>query len=129
MQYDIEQELGFSQLYFTSRTAHIVEVFTDEGLTGIGEIFGAGNVALGNSAIVERVMKPMIVGENPLYPEVIWHKVYNLLRDHGQKGMPISPFLSLHSAQLPWSFYPPFVINVPISSPLIILLSGYFIKL
>lgn len=89
LQYDIEQELGFSQLYFTSRTAHIVEVFTDEGLTGIGEIFGAGNVALGNSAIVERVMKPMIVGENPLHPEVIWHKVYNLLRDHGQKGMPM----------------------------------------
>ncbi len=89
LQYDIEQELGFSQLYFTTRTAHIVEIFTDEGLTGIGEVFGAGNVALGNNAIIELVLKPLLVGENPLFPEVIWHKVYNLLRDHGQKGMPM----------------------------------------
>ncbi len=31
----------------------------------------------------------LIVGRDPLDREVIWHNVYNLLRDHGQKGMPI----------------------------------------
>jgi len=30
-----------------------------------------------------------VVGENPLERERLWHKIYNLLRDHGQKGMPI----------------------------------------
>ncbi len=81
---ELEQELGFSQTFFKKRTAHIVEVYTDEGIVGIGEVFGSGNVALGNSAIIEKVIKPIVVGENPLSNEVIWHKVYNGLRDHGQ---------------------------------------------
>jgi len=31
----------------------------------------------------------MILGDDPLDRDVVWHKVYNLLRDHGQKGMPL----------------------------------------
>ena len=89
LQYPLEEELGYSQQYYTSRTTHLVEVETDEGITGWGECFGGGNVALANRVIVEQVIQPMIIGMNPLDREVIWHKVYNLLRDHGQKGMPI----------------------------------------
>lgn len=89
LQYPLEEELGYSQQYYTMRTAHIVEVCTDEGITGWGECFGGGNVAFANKSIVEKVIKPMIEGMDPLDREVIWHKVYNLLRDHGQKGMPI----------------------------------------
>jgi D-galactarolactone cycloisomerase len=89
LQYPLEEELGYSQQYYTARTAHLVEVGTDEGITGWGECFGGGNVALANRVIVEQVIQPMVIGMNPLDREVIWHKVYNLLRDHGQKGMPI----------------------------------------
>ncbi|MGJ8720363.1 MAG: mandelate racemase/muconate lactonizing enzyme family protein [Salinibacterium amurskyense] len=89
LQYDLDDELGYSQQYYAKRSAHIVEIQTDEGVTGWGECFGPGNVALANKVIVERVIQPMIVGEDPLDREVLWHRVYNLLRDHGQKGMPI----------------------------------------
>jgi len=89
LQYPLDKELGYSQGYFDRRTAHIVEVFTDEGIRGVGEAYGGGQVALANKAIVERVIQPMIVGEDPLDREKIWHRVYNSLRDHGQKGMPI----------------------------------------
>lgn len=89
LQYDLPKPLGYSQGYYTKRTAHLVEVQTDEGVTGWGECFGAGNVAIGNRHIVEQVIKPMILGDNPLNRDVIWHKVYNALRDHGQKGMPL----------------------------------------
>ena len=89
LHYPLEQELGYSQQYYTARTAHLVEVSTDEGISGWGECFGGGNVALANRVIVEQVIQPMIIGMDPLDREVIWHKVYNLLRDHGQKGMPI----------------------------------------
>ena len=89
LQHDMEEALGYSQLYFTKRTAHLIVVETDEGITGVGEAFGAGNVALGNKAIVERVLKPLFLGRNPLDIGVLWHEVYNLLRDHGQKGMPL----------------------------------------
>ena len=89
LQYDLKEELGYSQQYYQKRTGHLVEVVTDEGITGWGECFGPGNVAIAKKVIVERVIQPIILEENPLNRDVLWHKVYNLLRDHGQKGMPI----------------------------------------
>ena len=87
--YDLPEELGYSQQYYARRTAHLVEVETDEGVSGWGECFGPGNVAIANKAIVEQVIQPMLLGEDPMAREVLWHRVYNLLRDHGQKGMPM----------------------------------------
>lgn len=89
LQYDLERPLGYSQQYFTRRTAHLVELSTDQGITGWGECFGAGPVALANRTIVEEVIQPMIRGRDPFDREALWHHVYNLLRDHGQKGMPL----------------------------------------
>ncbi len=89
LQYDLPEELGYSQQYYAKRTAHLVEVQTDEGITGWGECFGPGNIAIANKGIVEGVIQPMVLGMDPMDRDVIWHKVYNLMRDHGQKGMPL----------------------------------------
>ncbi len=89
LQYDLPEELGYSQQYYSKRSAHLVEIRTDEGITGWGECFGPGNIAIANKGIVEKVIQPMILGDDPMDRSVIWHKVYNLLRDHGQKGMPM----------------------------------------
>lgn len=89
LQCDMPEELGYSQQYYNKRTAHLVEVETDEGITGWGECFGPGNIARANKAIVEKVIQPLILGLDPMDRDVIWHRVYNLLRDHGQKGMPM----------------------------------------
>ena len=87
--YDLPEPLGYSQQYYTKRTAHLVEVETDEGITGWGECFGAGNIALANKGIVEKIIQPIVIGMDPINRDVIWHQVYNLMRDHGQKGMPL----------------------------------------
>lgn len=89
LQYEMPEKLGYSQQYYSMRTAHLVEVETDEGVTGWGECFGPGNIAIANKGIVEKVIQPMILGMDPMDRDVIWHKVYNLMRDHGQKGMPL----------------------------------------
>ncbi len=89
LQCDMPEVLGYSQQYYSRRTAHLVEITTDEGVTGWGECFGPGTIALANKGIVEGVIQPMILGMDPLDRDVIWHKVYNLMRDHGQKGMPM----------------------------------------
>jgi len=87
--YDLPETLGYSQQYYKKRTSHIVEVETDEGITGWGECFGPGNIAFANKGIVEKVIQPIVLGMQALDRDVIWHKVYNLMRDHGQKGMPL----------------------------------------
>ena len=89
LQYDMPQTLGYSQQFYNKRTAHLIEVETDEGLTGWGECFGPGNIALANRTIVQDVIQSMILGHSPLDRDVLWHKTYNLMRDHGQKGMPM----------------------------------------
>lgn len=89
LQCDMPEELGYSQQYYNKRTAHLVEIETDGGVTGWGECFGPGNVALANKAIVEKVIQPLVLGMDPVDRDVIWHRVYNLTRDHGQKGMPL----------------------------------------
>jgi D-galactarolactone cycloisomerase len=86
---DMPETLGYSQQYYTARTAHLVEVETEDGLVGWGECFGPGNVARANAFIVEEVIAPMVLGRDALDRDAIWHHVYNLLRDHGQKGMPV----------------------------------------
>ena len=87
LEYELPHELGYSQAYYRRRTAHLVEVRTDDGLVGWGECFGPGAVARANRTIVEQVIAPLIIGEDPFAREKIWHAVYNALRDHGQKGM------------------------------------------
>jgi len=87
LSYDLPEMLGYSQQYYAKRSAHLVEVETDEGITGWGECFGPGTVAVANKGIVEGVIQPMVLGMDPMDRDVIWHKVYNLMRDHGQKGM------------------------------------------
>lgn len=89
LEYELPEELGYSQQFYSKRTAHLVEVSTDEGITGWGECFGPGNIARANKGIVEGVIAPMIEGMDPLDRDVIWHEAYNLMRDHGQKGMPL----------------------------------------
>lgn len=89
LQCDMPETLGYSQQYYDKRTAHLVEVSTDAGITGWGECFGPGAIAVANKGIVEGVIQPLVLGMDPLDRDVIWHTVYNLMRDHGQKGMPM----------------------------------------
>lgn len=89
LEYDLPEELGYSQQFYAKRSAHLVEVRTDAGVTGWGECFGPGGVARANRSIIQNVIKPMVIGADPLDRDALWHKVYNLTRDHGQKGMPL----------------------------------------
>ena len=67
---------------FTDRWACLVEVETDEGITGWGECLGP---AAANAAIVAS-MAEMVVGRDPLDIEPIWFDLYAQWRDQGQRG-------------------------------------------
>ena len=75
-----------------------MRVLTDDGLAGIGECFGPTEPA---AAVIKDVFEPLLIGGDPLCNEVIWDSLYNKLRDHGQKGIPIES-ASSDSAEKPF---------------------------
>jgi D-galactarolactone cycloisomerase len=83
----LEQPFAFSQGWVSGRGATLVEVQTDEGVTGWGEALCQGlqppEIA---AAAIEHSLKNLLVGEDPLQPEVLWHRMYHYTRDYGQKG-------------------------------------------
>ena len=54
--------------------AVLILVDTDEGLTGMGASLGSPETV---SAIVKYDLAPLLIGEDPLYSELLWEKMYN----------------------------------------------------
>ena len=83
----LPQPFAFSQGWVPSRGATLVEVLTDEGVTGWGEALCQGlqppEIA---AAAINHVLKDLALGADPLQPEVLWHRMYHHTRDYGQKG-------------------------------------------
>lgn len=57
----------------TSRSALLVQVETDEGITGIGSCSGNGSLI---EVIIERVFKPLLMGKDPINVENLWEECY-----------------------------------------------------
>jgi D-galactarolactone cycloisomerase len=83
----LPQPFAFSQGWVSSRGATLVEVETDAGITGWGEALCQGlqppEIA---AAAIEHALQDLVVGADPLEPEVLWHRMYHRTRDYGQKG-------------------------------------------
>lgn len=116
---ELDQPLGYSQAWIRARTAHIVQVETDEGIVGLGEAFGGGGVAFANAAIVQHVLRPLLIGRDPFEIEVLWHAMYNTTRDHGQKGMPLQAISGVDIAL--WD-----IVGKALGQPVYRLLGGAF---
>ncbi|MEZ5365586.1 MAG: mandelate racemase/muconate lactonizing enzyme family protein [Bryobacterales bacterium] len=81
---ELEEPFRFSQFTYTAREAMLVEVRTDEGITGWGEAYGP---AVLSSAAVEKFFAPMLLGRDPRDVEAIWAYLYARSVDYGQKGV------------------------------------------
>jgi D-arabinonate dehydratase len=67
-----------------SRGGLLVEVETDDGITGIGEA-GVGGSSTGN--VIERQLRPMLLGDDPLLIEGLWQKMFARTRQFGRRGI------------------------------------------
>jgi D-galactarolactone cycloisomerase len=68
----------------TERRIIVVQVFTDEGLVGLGDIDGppAGDMAC--LEILERTFRPILIGKNPLDVGARWHDMFQVLNTLGR---------------------------------------------
>lgn len=82
----IEAPFASSQRWDHSRSGMLVEIHSEDGTVGWGEAYGPPRI-LAN--IIDTTFAPLLVGQNPLATEDIWQKLYDSLRDHGQRGVVI----------------------------------------
>ena len=78
----------------TAMTYTFLQVFTDEGMTGIGPASGG---AL-NKVLIENSLKPYVIGEDPLNTERIWEKMYWGSLSSGRRGAAISAISAIDIA-------------------------------
>ncbi len=95
----LETPFAFSQGWVKARSATIVEVITDEGITGWGEAFAQGleppQIA---AAVISSALAPLVIGQDPLATEVLWHRMYHASRDYGRKGSVVSGISAIDMA-------------------------------
>ena len=95
----LEEPFAFSQGWVEGRNAMVVELLTDEGVTGWGESLCHGlqppEIA---ASFLEHCFKPMLIGRDPFDVEVLWEEMYNRTRPFGG-GAAVTP-----SARWTWPF-------------------------
>ncbi|MEV4088983.1 mandelate racemase/muconate lactonizing enzyme family protein, partial [Nonomuraea fuscirosea] len=78
---------GMSQWHWETRSSCLVEIVTDEGVTGWGECFGP---AEGSRALIETVFAPLLIGADAFEHVALWESMYNRSREWGRAGVPIA---------------------------------------
>lgn len=77
----LQTPFAFSQGWVRQRAATIVEVVTDQGLSGWVEALCVGmqppEIA---AATIASALAPLLIGADPREPEVLWRAMYNRTR-------------------------------------------------
>jgi L-rhamnonate dehydratase len=79
--------LSLSQASMKTFTFHgwlVVEIFTDDGLVGIGN---AALAPLATKQVIDLYLKPLLVGQNPWDIEFLWQHMYRNTMAFGRKGI------------------------------------------
>lgn len=96
---ELAEPFAFSQGWVRQRSATLVEVTTDTGITGWGEAFAQGleppEIA---ATVIDKALRPIVIGADPLGTEVLWHRMYHLTRDYGRKGSVVAGISALDIA-------------------------------
>jgi len=66
------------------RGALLVEIECDDGTVGIGEAGVGGGVT---ATCIEKDLKPLLIGEDPLMIEGLWQKMFVRTRQYGRRGI------------------------------------------
>jgi L-rhamnonate dehydratase len=92
---DLLQLPAASMSTFTFHGWLIVEVFTDDGLVGIGNAALAPQVT---KQTIDLYLKPLLIGQNPWDTEFLWQHMYRKTMAFGRKGVGMAAISALDIA-------------------------------
>lgn len=81
----LQAPFAYSRAWYDERWSLIVEVTSEDGVSGFGEVYGPARM---NAPLVA-IYGELIVGRDGGAREQIWEDIYARFRDHGQKGLAI----------------------------------------
>jgi L-alanine-DL-glutamate epimerase-like enolase superfamily enzyme len=84
LSYRCEPPYGSAGGMQARRGSLLVEIETDERVVGIGEA-GVGGGATRD--VIAKVLRPMLIGEDPLLIEALWQKMFARTRQFGRRGI------------------------------------------
>jgi len=93
--YPDPREFFYRGGYVTSRLTSLVRVHTQEGFVGLGTAYSHPDLL---RIIIEKHLKPFLIGANALEVEALWEKMYGLTRWYGRKGVALSALGALDTA-------------------------------
>lgn len=85
---------AYSQAWYTKRSAMLVEITTGGGLVGWGEAFGPARI----TAAVVAHLRELLIGQDAIAVDALWERMYNSLRDHGQRGVVVEAISAIDVA-------------------------------
>jgi L-alanine-DL-glutamate epimerase-like enolase superfamily enzyme len=83
----LEEPYMDSREFVGYRQALLVQVETDEGVTGLGESAVWGGPHSTTMSVIEHELRPLVIGEDPRFVEGIWTKMYEQSMMHGRRGL------------------------------------------
>src|SRR5438270_8793612 len=72
--------------YMPARNAVLVQVHTDQGVTGLGEAACYGGPLSVTAAIVLDELRPLLLDQDPFEVERLWQRQYVTTHQHGRRG-------------------------------------------
>lgn len=96
-QYNEDEAWGWSGGNVLVWNTTLVQVFTDEGIYGLGEM-GTGHYIPEAAREICKFLTPMLVGQDPFKNDVLFNKMYKLGANWGRRGIAMGVISGLEMA-------------------------------
>ncbi|MDA0237997.1 MAG: mandelate racemase/muconate lactonizing enzyme family protein [Proteobacteria bacterium] len=73
-----------------NKPALLVQIFTDDGLIGIGEAAHFGGPMSSTVHVIEQELKPYLIGKDPINTELLWDLMHKRAYKHARGGIIIA---------------------------------------
>jgi L-alanine-DL-glutamate epimerase-like enolase superfamily enzyme len=87
LQYSMDEAIMDSFCFTKTRSLALVKIETDEGLLGYGEASTYGGSLDAVTVVIEKELKPLLIGQDPLLKEMLWQRMYKKYYQHGRGGI------------------------------------------
>ncbi|MFH0872011.1 MAG: mandelate racemase/muconate lactonizing enzyme family protein [bacterium] len=98
LSYPMGEEMRDSRLAFSRRSSLLIKVETDAGIHGWGESACYGGPLRSTAAVIQEELAPYLIGEDPLFPERHWDRIYQGTIMRGRRGLIIAAMSGLDIA-------------------------------